>query len=54
MAPKNKDSGEGKGKGKAKATEDESSGGGKLKPAQSINVRHVLVNHISRPIDFSR
>ena len=43
MAPKNKDAG--KGKGKAKANENESSGGGKVKAAQSINVRHILVNH---------
>jgi hypothetical protein len=41
MAPKGKDAG--KGKGKAKATDDDGSGGAKLKPAQSINVRHILV-----------
>lgn len=42
MAPKNKDSGKGGSKGKGK--EDASGGaGGKLKSAQSINVRHILV-----------
>ena len=43
MAPKNKDSG--KGKGKAKGNDNEGSAGvvGKLKPAQSIKVRHILV-----------
>ena len=44
MAPKNKDAA--KGKGKAKASDNESSGAGKLKAAQSINVRHILVNGI--------
>lgn len=52
MAPKNKDSGKAdkskaasggaKGKGKGKE-EDGSAGGGKLKAAQSVNVRHILV-----------
>lgn len=40
MPPK-KDAGKGKGKGKAADTE--SAGTGKLKAAQSINVRHILV-----------
>lgn len=43
MAPKSKDAGNGK--GKSKAAEDDGSGGGKLKAAQSINVRHILVNN---------
>lgn len=45
MAPKNKDSGKGgSGGGKGKGKEDASGGaGGKLKSAQSINVRHILV-----------
>jgi hypothetical protein len=38
MAPKNKDASKGKGKGKA--VENEAT---KLKSAQSINVRHILV-----------
>jgi hypothetical protein len=38
MAPKNKDANKGKGKGKAVENE-----GTKLKSAQSINVRHILV-----------
>lgn len=38
MAPKNK------GKGKAKEDEGSSSSAGKLKAAQSINVRHILVS----------
>ena len=41
MAPK-KDAG--KGKGKAKAADSEGAGASKLKAAQSINVRHILVN----------
>jgi hypothetical protein len=41
--PKNKDSG--KGKGKAKTGHDEASGASKLKSAQSINVRHILVGY---------
>ena len=45
MAPKSKDAG--KGKGKAKASEADAAGGGKLKAAQSINVRHILVYHFS-------
>lgn len=48
MAPKGKDGGKsasgGKGKGKGKE-EESSSGGGKLKAAQSINVRHILVSN---------
>lgn len=49
MAPKNKDTGKGKGKakGKDKDNAEESSGAGKLKAAQSINVRHILVMGIS-------
>jgi hypothetical protein len=43
MAPKSKDAG--KGKGKSKAAEDDGPSGGKLKAAQSINVRHILVNN---------
>ena len=50
MAPKNKDAG--KGKGKAKASENDSSGAGKIKAAQSINVRHILVKH-PNPVDKS-
>lgn len=34
----------GAGKGKAKGKDDDASGGGKLKAAQSINVRHILVS----------
>ena len=38
MAPKNK------GKGKSKEDDGSSGSAGKLKPAQSINVRHILVS----------
>jgi hypothetical protein len=41
MAPKNKDANKGKGKGKA--VDNEGSAASKLKAAQSINVRHILV-----------
>ena len=41
MAPKNKSGGDKKGKGKAV---EEKSGGGKVKGAQQINVRHILVS----------
>jgi NIMA-interacting peptidyl-prolyl cis-trans isomerase 4 len=53
MAPKGKDSGKGKGKGK----EDDGSsagGSGKLKAAQSINVRHILVGKPSLHSDIKR
>lgn len=49
MAPKSKESGKassggGKGKGKGNSDDSASAGGsGKLKAAQSINVRHILV-----------
>lgn len=45
MAPKGKDKGgAGKGKGKGgKAEEAEEKGAGKVKGAQQINVRHILV-----------
>lgn len=49
MAPKGKDSGKssvGGSKGKGKGKDDDASaagGSGKLKSAQSINVRHILV-----------
>lgn len=45
MAPKGKTSDKGavaKGKGKGKAEEKEEKGG-KVKPSQTINVRHILV-----------
>ncbi|KAL6243264.1 Peptidyl-prolyl cis-trans isomerase pin4 [Rhinocladiella similis] len=50
MAPKNKDSGKGgSGGGKGKGKEDASGGaGGKLKSAQSINVRHILCEKHSK------
>jgi hypothetical protein len=51
MAPKNKDAGKGKGKSKSKSNDDESSGAGKLKAAQSINVRHILVGDL-HPLNF--
>jgi hypothetical protein len=47
MAPKSKEAakGSGKSKGKGNADDGSSSGGaGKLKAAQSINVRHILVS----------
>lgn len=46
MGPKNKDAG--KGKAKAKSGNDEAAGGGKLKAAQSINVRHILCEKHSK------
>lgn len=55
MAPKNKDSGKGKGKAAAAAKDDDSkkdSGKGKgkggLKPATSVNVRHILCEKHAR------
>jgi NIMA-interacting peptidyl-prolyl cis-trans isomerase 4 len=47
MAPKSKDSGKGKGKGKDTSSGD-SGGGGKLKPAQQINCRHILCEKHSK------
>lgn len=41
MAPKGK--GGDKGKGKAKGVEEEKGAGGKVKPSQFVNVRHILV-----------
>lgn len=49
MAPKNKDAGKSagsKGKGKGKDDEGSAGGSGKLKAAQSINVRHILVGDL--------
>ena len=44
MAPKSKDSGKSAGKGKGKAKDDAgSTESGKLKAAQSLNARHILV-----------
>ncbi|KAJ9611549.1 hypothetical protein H2200_004733 [Cladophialophora chaetospira] len=53
MAPKGKDSkkassGAGKGKGKAKDEDGPSGGSGKLKPAQSVNARHILCEKHSK------
>jgi hypothetical protein len=52
MPPKAKADTKGKGKAKAKDTSDAGEGAGKgkgkgLKPATSINVRHILVCHFS-------
>ena len=44
MAPKNKSGGDKKGKGKADKAVEDKSGGGKVKGAQQINVRHILVS----------
>ncbi|KAK6336487.1 Peptidyl-prolyl cis-trans isomerase pin4 [Orbilia brochopaga] len=55
MAGKNKgkESGDakGKGKGKSDAGEGSSKGGGKLKPATSINVRHILCEKHSKALE---
>lgn len=47
MAPKNKTGGDKKGKGKAEKAggAGEEKSGGKVKPTQQINVRHILVSH---------
>lgn len=49
---------EGKGKGKGNEEKGSSGGAGKLKPATSINVRHILVrpviNHYSNSLAVIR
>jgi len=47
MAPKNKSAGDKKGKGKADKVDGVAGekSAGKVKPAQQINVRHILVSH---------